>query len=387
MRHDLLKALLLGGVASLALTPALAQGATEYVIGVAAAQSGGLAPFDQPAFAGFKFCVDEMNAAGGIAGQYPIRLEVRDTRSDMAETVKFAQEFVDLGVNFVVSPADGDPTMAMGQITGPAQIPTMTFAGTAPILTGVSDFVFGSYPADNQQAAVLGAYAAELGYKTAWLLKSPDAAYTQFGPEYFGQVFTAKGGTVIGEGSFTMNQPDFSAIVTTIQALDPQPDVIMTSAWEPDFPAFIKALRGAGVTIPVMGADVLDTPTVRGLGEVVDGIVHTSGGYAEPGSAHEDFNKRFEAATGQVADTNYYVNGCDMIGMIDAAVRAAGSVEGPAVRDALANLAETPGAMSAYTFAGTNRMPMRSVVLARIEGGEKVFIRREMADPATMPQP
>jgi branched-chain amino acid transport system substrate-binding protein len=68
-------------------------------------------------------------------------------------------------------------------------------------------------------------------------------------------------------------------------------------------------------------------------------------------------------------------------------VRAAGSVEGPAVRDALANLAETPGAMSAYTFAGTNRMPMRSVVLARIEGGEKVFIRREMADPATMPQP
>jgi branched-chain amino acid transport system substrate-binding protein len=386
MRRDLLKALLMASVASLALTPALAQD-SEYVIGVAAAQSGGLAPFDQPAFAGFQFCVGELNAAGGIAGQYPIRLEVRDTRSDMAETVKFAQEFVDLGVNFIISPADGDPTMAMGQITGPAQIPTMTFAGTAPILTSVSDFVFGSYPGDNQQAAVLGAYAAELGYKTAWLLKSPDAAYTQFGPEYFGQVFTAKGGTVIGEGSFTMNQPDFSAIVTTIQGLDPQPDVIMTSAWEPDFPAFIKALRGAGVMTPVMGADVLDTPTVRGLGEVVDGIVHTSGGYAEPGSAHADFNTRFEAATGQVADTNYYVNGCDMVGMIDAAVRAAGAIDGASVRAALANLPETPGIMSSYTFAGTNRMPMRSVVLARIEGGEKVFIRREMADPATMPQP
>ncbi len=116
MRRDLLKALLMASVASLALTPALAQD-SEYVIGVAAAQSGGLAPFDQPAFAGFQFCVGELNAAGGIAGQYPIRLEVRDTRSDMAETVKFAQEFVDLGVNFIISPADGDPTMAMGQIT------------------------------------------------------------------------------------------------------------------------------------------------------------------------------------------------------------------------------------------------------------------------------
>jgi branched-chain amino acid transport system substrate-binding protein len=377
---------LLLSVALILGLPAMAS-AEDYVIGVAAAQSGGLAPFDQPAFAGFEFCVGELNAAGGIAGKYPIKLEVRDTRSDTAETVKFAQEFVDLGVNFVISPADGDPTMAMGQITGPGGIPTMTFAGTAPILTQVSDFVFGSYPADNQQAAVLGSYAAELGYKTAWLLKSPDAAYTQLGPEYFGKVFEAKGGKVIGEGSFTMNQPDFSAIVTGIQALDPAPDVIMTSAWEPDFPAFIKALRGAGVTIPVMGADVLDTPTVRGLGEAVEGVVHTSGGFAEPGSPYEAFIKRYEAATGNVVDTNYTANGCDMVGMIDTAVRAAGSTDPKAVRDALAGLSDVPGIMSDYTFAGTDRMPIRAVVLARIEGGQKVFIRRETADPATMPAP
>ncbi len=385
MRRPDLTSLLLVSAAVLAAPAALAQ--EEYVIGVAAAQSGGLAPFDQPAFAGFQFCVDEMNAQGGIAGQHPIRLEVRDTRSDMAESVKFAQEFVDLGVNFVVSPADGDPTMAMGQITGSAGIPTMTFAGTAPILTQVSEFVFGSYPADNQQAAVLASYAREQGYESAWLLKSPDAAYTLMGPEYFGQTFTELGGTVLGEGSYTMNQPDFSAIVTTIQALDPQPDVIVTWAWEPDFPAFIRALRGAGVTTPVLGADVLDTPTVRGLGDVVEGVVHTSGGYAEEGSAHADFNARYEAATGQVADTNYTVNGCDILGMIDAAVRAAGTTDPAAVRDALANLPETDGIMSSYTFAGTDRMPLRSVVLARIEGGEKVLIRREAANPELVAEP
>jgi branched-chain amino acid transport system substrate-binding protein len=387
--HDRIRKSLFAGAALLTLAFATAGGAKaqDYVIGVAAAQSGGLAPFDQPSFAGFKFCVDELNAKGGMAGKHKIVLDVRDTRSDTAETVKFAQEFVDKKVNFIISPADGDPTMAMGQITSPAGIPTMTFAGTAPILTSVGDFVFGSYPADNQQAAVLGAYAAELGYKTAWLLKSPDAAYTLKGPEYFGQVFEAKGGKVIGEGSFTMNQPDFSAIVTTIKGLSPAPDVIMTSAWEPDFPAFIKALRGAGVTIPVMGADVLDTPTVRGLGDVVEGVVHTSGGFADAGSKHENFNKRFKAATGTEADTNYVVNGCDMVGMIDAAVQAAGSTDPKAVRDALANLKDASGIMSNYTFAGTDRMPMRSVVLAKIEKGQKIFIRREMADPATMPKP
>lgn len=359
----------------------------EYVIGVAVANSGGLAPFSQPSFDGFSFCVEEMNAEGGIAGQHPIRLEVRDTRSDIAEAVKFAQEFVDLGVDFIVAPPDGDPTMAMGGITSPAAIPTMTFAGTAPILTSAGEYVFGSYPADNQQAAVLGAYAAELGYERAWLLKSPDAAYTQFGPEYFGQAFETAGGEVIGEGSFSMGQPDFSAIVTTIQNLDPQPDVIMTSAWEPDFPAFIRALRGAGVETPVMGADVLDTPTVRGLGEVVDGIVHTSGGYAEEGSEHAAFNERFEEATGGSADTNYVVNGCDILNMIDAAVRAAGATGSAEVGRALAALPETPGIMSSFTFEGTDRMPLRSVVLAEIDGGEKVLIRRETADPETMPAP
>ena len=273
------------GATMLAATPAMSE---DYVVGITAAQSGWLAAYDQPAYAGFKFCVDEINAKGGLAGKYKVVIDIRDTRSDTAETVKIAQEFVDKKVNFIIAPSDGDPTMAMGQITSPAGIPTMTPAGTAPILTSVGEFVFGAYPADNQQAAVLGAYAAELGYKSAWLLKSPDAAYLLKGPEYFGQVFESKGGKIIGEGSFTLNQPDFSAIVTTIKALSPQPDVIMTSAWEPDFPAFIKALRGAGVTLPVMGADALDTPTVRGLGEVVNGVVHTSGGYTDAGSKQAD---------------------------------------------------------------------------------------------------
>ena len=371
----------------LAAIPCTAIAEEEYVIGVAVANSGGLAPFSQPSFDGFSFCVDEMNAVGGVAGKHSIRLEVRDTRSEITEAVKFAQEFADRRVNFIVSPPDGDPTMAMGQITSPAKIPTMTFAGTAPILTAAGEYVFGSYPADNQQAAVLGAYAAELGYKSAWILTSPDAAYTQFGPRYFASAFEANGGELLGEGSFSMGQPDFSAIVTTIQNLDPQPDVIMTSAWEPDFPAFIRALRGAGVDIPVMGADVLDTPTIRGLGDVVEGVVHTSGGYASEGSDHAAFNARFEDATGKVADTNYVANGCDILNMIDAAVRAAGSTDSAKVGVALANLPETAGVMSSFTFEGTNRMPMREVVLARIEGGRKVIIRRQLADPETMPSP
>ena len=257
----------------------------------------------------------------------PVKLIVRDTRSDIAEGVKVVQEMIDDGAQFIVSSADADPTIAAAQITASDMIPTMTFAGTAPVLTQVGPHVFGSYPADNQQATVLAGYArADQGFEKVWLVKSPDSAYTLGGPEYFGEAFSHRlAASVVGESSYSLNQPDFSAIVTTIQnASDPAPDLIVTWAWEPDFPAFIRALRGAGLDTQVMGGDVLDTPTVRGLGDVVDGVVHTSGGFPDEGSAYADFVARFTEATGTAPDNNYYVNGCDIAHMIEQAVAAAG---------------------------------------------------------------
>jgi branched-chain amino acid transport system substrate-binding protein len=267
-------------------------------------------------------------------------------------------------------------------------IPTMTFAGTAPVLTQVGEHVFGSYPADNQQGAVLAQYARDQGFERVYLVKSPDSAYTLGGPEYFGEAFEALGGTIVGTSNYSLNQPDFSAIVTTIKAADPQPDVIVTWAWEPDFPAFIKALRGAGVTTQVMGGDVLDTPTVRGLGDVVSGVVHTSGGFPEEGSAYADFIARFTAAKGFAPDNNYYASGCDIANMIEQAVAAAGSTDPRAVAAAMAEIENGTAIMSNFTFKGTDRMPLRDVVVARITAdGQKEFVLRAQADPATMPKP
>lgn len=381
-----LRIMLLAAVGAVALSTAAA--AEDYVIGVMSAQSGYLAPYDGPAYAGFQFCIDEMNAKGGLNGKLKVRTIVKDTRSDIAEGVKVVQEMLDEGAKFIVSSADADPTIAAAQITAAGGVPTMTFAGTAPVLTQVGPHVFGSYPADNQQGAVLAAYARDEGFKQAWLVKSPDSAYTLGGPEYFGKAFEALGGKVLGESLYTLNQPDFSAIVTKIKAADPAPDVIVTWAWEPDFPALIKALRGAGVNTQVMGGDVMDTPTVRGLGKVVAGSVHTSGGFPDEGSAYADFIKRFKAKTGTTPDNNYYVNGCDIAHMIEQAVAAAGSTDPKAVAGAMAGIENGKGVMSNFTFKGTDRMPLREVVVARISAdGKKEFVRRAVADPATLPKP
>lgn len=369
---------------------ALAGAATaeDYVIGIMSGQSGYLAPYDGPSFVGFEYCIDQMNAAGGLNGTHPVRLIVKDTRSDIAEGVKVVQEMLDEGAQFIVASADADPTIAAAQITAADSIPTMTFAGTAPVLTMVGDHVFGSYPADNQQATVLAAHARDQGFSDVYLVKSPDSAYTLGGPEYFGAAFESLGGSIVGTSQYSLNQPDFSAIATTIAAADPAPDVIVTWAWEPDFPAFIKALRGAGVTTQVMGGDVLDSPSLRGLGDVVTGVTHTSGGFPDEGSTYAQFITEFTAATGITPDNNYYVNGCDIAGMIETAVAAAGTTDPAAVTAAMAAIENGTGIMSNYTFAGTDRMPLREVVVARITAaGEKEFVLRSAADPAILPAP
>ena len=62
-----------------------------YQIGMATAQTGAIAPFDIPAVEGFKLGIDELNAAGGLDGKYPVELQQCDGRSDAAQSAVCAQ--------------------------------------------------------------------------------------------------------------------------------------------------------------------------------------------------------------------------------------------------------------------------------------------------------
>lgn len=362
--------------------------AEDLVIGLATAQTGSIAPYDQPSFAGFKMKVDEINAEGGIAGKFPIRLITSNTRSDAAQSAMTAQELVEQGASIIITSCDADPSIAAGMVTQSAEIPTFSFCATTPTMTlAVGDYMFGNYPADNVQATMLADYALEEGYKTAYVLTSPDTAYTQKLPQYFSEVFTAKGGEVLSEGSFAMGQQDFSAEVTRIASMDPAPDVIMTSAYEPDFPAFIRQLRGAGVTIPVLGSDGIDSPTTFAMGDLVEGVVFSSAGFAAEGSPLAAFNEKYHEATGEVPNTVYIANGYDLGNVIEAAITAADSTDPKTIRDAIAGLEDVEGVTGSITYAGTERMPLRAVALVRITGGEGELVTQGVPDAEDVPAP
>ncbi|WP_158967217.1 ABC transporter substrate-binding protein [Chachezhania sediminis] len=379
---------------ALALTTALTSAA-----GIAAAEdtlklgyigglTGYLAPYDQPSLAGVEVAVDEINKAGGIGGTMPIELIVRDMRSETAQAFVVAQELVDEGIDVLITPCDVDPSIAAGQVAQAAEVPAVTSCASTPTLPGVvGDYMFSNYPADNLQAAVLAQYATEQGYKTAYVLLSPETPYTERLPEYFMVAFEAMGGKILGVTEYSMGQQDFSAEVTKISGLDALPDVIMTAAYEPDFPAFLTQLRNAGIDTPVLGSDGIDSPTTLGLGPIAEGVVFTNAGYADEGSDLAAFYDAFETFHGSAAESAFTATGYDIVKVIAQAVQDAGSTDGPAIRDAWDAVKDVPGATGTITFAGGNRVPLRAVALNKVTGGELDHVGTFVPDAASVPGP
>lgn len=366
---------------------AVAAAADELTIGVATAQTGGLAPYDGPVVEGFRIAVDEINAAGGIGGKIMIKTIDKDVRSDAAQTSIATQELVDAKVNVLVLPCDADPAFAAASIAGAAQIPAFSTCASSPTLPLMGgDYMFANFPGDNVQATVSAEWAKGQGHKTAYLLYSPDSQYTTL-PLYFGDVWEKLGGTIAGKATYKLDQQDFSAEVTNIKALDPQPDVIMTAAYEPNFPAFIKQLRAAGVTSQVIGSDGIDSPTTFSLGDAAEGVVFTTAGHATPGSELEKFNALYKEKTGNESETVFNAIGYDLVKVIAAAVEAAGSTDPVALRDAIANLENVQGATSLITYKGTQGMPVREVSLVRVKDGKRELVGQPSPDASLIPAP
>ena len=382
-----MKKLLLSSTLIAALTALPALSGTLQ-IGVATAQTGALAYADVPVSAGMHLAVDEINAAGGIGGNIMIKLIEKDVRSDAAQTSIATQELVDLGVSLVVLPCDSDPALAAIGVISSAKIPAISTCASSPTLPMIGgEYMFSNFPGDNVQATVSAQWAWDQGHRSAYIIYSLDSQYTTM-PLYFAEVFEKLGGTMLGEALNTIGQQDFSAIATTIAAIDPQPDVIMTSAYEPDFPSMIKALRAAGLTGQIIGSDGIDSPTTFSLGDVAEGVVFTTAGHATPGSPLEAFNKSFEASNGSQPESIFSAVGYDLIKVVEAGVLAAGgSVEPTALRDAIANLENVQGATSLITYKGTDGMPVRQVSLIRVKGGGRELVGQPSPDAALIPAP
>jgi branched-chain amino acid transport system substrate-binding protein len=339
-------------------------------IGISAALSGAYAAYDVPLLNGMEFAAQEINAAGG-----PVTVEIvsKDNKGDQTQTLTTAQELIDEGVLVQVL-TTAEPSVAVGQLVAAAGGMTTVGGNTAPSIprdigeSSVS-FVFG----DNQQASAGAQYACDQGYKTAYLLGSPEIPYTKDIPTFFADAFAQIcGGEIVGEDTFKIGQTEFGPQVTKIQNASPAPDVIFSPIFVPDSGALLKQLRSAGVETPFVSTDGNDTTLfVDSGGSAVDGTVYSTHGFNSPGSPIEEFVQAYTEWKGEPPESNTFeAIGRDNVYALVEAAKNAGSTEPAALLEAVLQLKDVPLLTGTTTMDPVTRFPTKEITLVQMQGTE-----------------
>ena len=295
--------------------------------------------YDVPMEEGAQFAIDQINASGGVLGRQ-LELKTIDMRNDVAEGAKVTQQLIDEGAAYLIGSV-GDGILAEGSVACAAGVPISTGLGTAPSLVGdMGSCAYQLVMSDNIQAAVLAEYAVAQGYQAAYTLGSSEIPYTKNLPIYFADAFENAGGTVVDSDEYKIGAGDYSAVVTKLANADPVPDVVFTPMFIPDSIVFLRQLRQAGLTMPVLSTDGnADAALLDAGAKAIDGLTFTNSvctAEGDPGvqGFYEDYNAEY----GKDPSSYVAVIGYDEVNIVKAAIEQADSAEPADIIAALASV-------------------------------------------------
>lgn len=362
---------------------------TTYKIGWASDRSNYLSFVDEPLAKGMEVAIDEINAKGGIAGKMKIALDRRDMKSDPMLGATVVQELIASGSHFIVTTCDTDVSLPGAQMAAKASLPVMSSCGAdAAGPSQVPDgFGFLNVPGTLTQGAYLAEYAAGKGYKKAFTLKSTSEGYTHTLATAFEERFKELGGEIVGQAYFTLG--DSSYRVTATKMVDSDADVIMSNTFPPDATAFLKDMERLGNTKPILLVDGNDTPVIFDAGKQLGlSVMSTYGGDRSPGSTFEKFETLYRAKFGSAPESLQTALGYDLVVVVAAAVEAAGTTDGAAVRDALDNLENVHGATGMITYKDSpigRGIPKKDYALVEFDLENKRFVTLSTGFPEKFP--
>lgn len=292
----------------------------------------------------------EINAAGGPLPGRPIELIVFDDETNPENGPALAEQIIAADVAGIIGPPASSVTLAIAQATVPAQIPQISCCATSDLITSFNEntaeedrYLFRTAPPDSLQAIVVAEAAVELECTRLAILHLDDDYGEPFGLG-IEQAFRARGGTVAVRVPFVDELPSYAAEVTRVR--DAMPDCIALVAFPVSGGQIVR--DWANLTSPPdvkwIGTDGVRAPGfVEEAGDpaLIDGFYGASPVVDPATPAYNDFASRFEAVFGY-APIPFSSNQYDAMALLGLAIARAGTTDGPAVRDALREVASPP---------------------------------------------
>lgn len=349
--------------------------ADEIVVGEYSSLTGGTATFGRSSDQGVQLAIEEINAAGGVIGK-KIRVVVEDDQSKPEEARTAVLKLLKQDrVSAVLGEVASSRSLAAAPECQRAGVPMISHASTNPKVTQVGDYIFRICFIDPFQGSTMAKFAAQtLKAKNAAILRDVKNDYSVGLADFFRDEFIRQGGKILTDVSYSEGDIDFKAQLTAIRAV--KPEVVFVPGYYTEVGLIARQARELGLAVPLLGGDGWDSAkTLEIGGDAVNGC-YFSNHYAadDPNPAVQSFIKKFEAKYSEVPDA-MAVLGYDSALVLADAIKRAGSVEGPKLRDAIAATKDFQGVSGTITI-DKERNARKSIVVLKIEGGRFKFAQK-----------
>ncbi len=326
---------------------------------------------------GAELAVKKINDAGGLLGQ-PIELVSYDDKSSAEEAVKNVTRLVEIDkVTAIVGSLHSGNILASAPVLEEYQTPCVG-TGTSPTwLQQGFTYLFRACSNSGVTVLELARYANDNGLLNIAALHSNDE-YGNTGARDMLTALEQYGGTYIAQESFTSGDRDFTGQIAKI--ITSNPDAVFVFCLGPDCGAVTKQLRDAGYSGLILGCEGYSYSTViPEAGDSANNVFFAAQylvNYSDPSEASNPLMKEYlETYVAEYGEMPPSDNGCrtyDAVNIIAEGIKAAGSIDRIALRQAINDIQSLTGLAGEFSFAGKQGEGIERLRLYEIVDGKYV---------------
>jgi branched-chain amino acid transport system substrate-binding protein len=348
----------LAGALALAASATLASAADPIKIGVDGPFTGGSSSMGVSMRDGVRLATDEINKAGGVLGR-PLVLVERDDESKNERGVQIAQELINKEkVVAAVGYINTGVALASQRFFQEAKIPVMNNVATGSVITHQFDdqpdnFIFRNAAHDSIQAPMIVEEAiVRRGFKKPAIL-ADSTNYGQLGREDLEKALALKGVKAVAVEKFNIKDVDMTAQL--LKAKEAGADVVLTYGIGPELAQIANGMTKLGWKVPMVGSWTLSMANyIDNAGPGGEGARMPQTFIQEPTTPKRQsfivsYLKTFNPKNSRIDSPVSAAQGYDSVYLLAAAIKQAGSTDGPKIKAALENLSTTvDGVVTTY---------------------------------------
>jgi branched-chain amino acid transport system substrate-binding protein len=327
-------------------------------IGVSGPFTGGSAPMGVSMRDGVKLAVADINAKGGVLGRQ-IQLIERDDEAKPERGVQIAQELINKEkVVATVGYINTGVALASQRFYQDAKIPVMNNVATGSIITKQfadqpENYIFRNSANDQIQSQMIIKEALDNRKFKKVAILADSTNYGQLGREDLEKVLAARNMKAVAVEKYNIKDVDMTAQL--LKAKQAGADVVLTYGIGPELAQIANGMEKLNWKVPLIGSWTLS------MANFIDNAGKNGNGTRMPQTFIQDPNtpkrkafidayvKAYNPPQGRMPSPVSAAQGYDSIYLLAAAIKQAGSTDGPKVKAALESLSEkVDGVVTTY---------------------------------------